>query len=434
MEKADIVIRGCRILPMGKQASIENGALAIRGNKIAFAGKNGATTRIEAETEIDGRGKLALPGLINCHTHAAMTLFRGMAEDRPLDDWLKKTIWPLESRLKAEDVYAGSLLACLEMIKNGTTCFADMYFQEHMVAKAVEKSGLRAVLAEGIIEAGHKLVGKKMLTRSEDFAKRFNGRAEARIGTMLAPHAVYSCGPDLLSKVHEKASKLGVGVHLHLAESKPTDEEFQREHGLTETELLDKTGLLENHVLAAHCINLSDSDKRILSRRGVNVAYVPVSNMKLGIGAARIKDLTDLGINVGLGTDGPASNNALDMFETMKTGALLQKLVYLDPSVLPAHEVLRMATTNGATALGLMKEIGSLEEGKKADVVLVDLKKPHLTPLHDACAAMVYSARGSDVDTVIVDGKILMCNRQVRTLNEEAVMERAEKAAINLLA
>jgi len=419
---------------MGKQALIENGVLAIRDNRIAFVGRNGATTRIAAETEIDGRGKLALPGLVNCHTHAAMTLFRGMAEDRPLDVWLGKTIWPLEARLKAEDVYAGSMLACLEMIKNGTTCFADMYFQEHMVAKAVEESGLRAVLAEGIIEAGHKLIGKKMLARSEDFAKRFNGRAEARIGTMLAPHAVYTCSSDLLSKVHEKASRLGVGVHLHLAESKATDAEFQKKHGLTETELLDKTGLLENHVLAAHCINLSGSDMRILSRRGVNVAYVPVSNMKLGIGAARIKDLTDLGINVGLGTDGPASNNALDMYETMKIGALLQKLVYLDPSILPAHEVLRMATTNGARALSLEKEIGSLEKGKKADVILVDLKKPHLTPLHDACAAMVYSARGSDVDTVIVDGKILMCDRQVRTLNEEAIMEKAEKAAMSLLA
>ena len=408
---------------------IENGALAIKNGKITFIGKSASATNIEAETRINAKGKVAMPGLINCHTHVPMTLFRGIAEDQPLDTWLKETIWPLEAKLSPEDVYVGALLGCLEMIKNGTTCFADMYFHEDMVAKATEKSGLRAVLAEGIIEAGNKILGKKMLHKSASFAKRFHGYANGRVRTMLGPHAAYTCSPALLKKISERASELNVGVHLHLAESKA----MFKEYGSSEVEFLDKIGFLKSHVLAAHCINLSSKDMHILSKRGVNVVHVPVANMKLGLGVAKIKDLLDLGVNVSLGTDGPASNNSLDMFETLKIAALLQKLAYQNPTVMPAYEVLKMATINGAKALGIGESMGSLEVGKKADIVLIDLSKPHLKPLHNIYANIVYSARGSDVDTVIVDGKILMENRQVKTLDEQAIMEKAEKTALDLL-
>jgi len=408
---------------------IENGALAIKNGKITFIGKSASATNIEAETRINAKGKVAMPGLINCHTHVPMTLFRGIAEDQPLDTWLKETIWPLEAKLSPEDVYVGALLGCLEMIKNGTTCFADMYFHEDMVAKATEKSGLRAVLAEGIIEAGNKILGKKMLHKSASFAKRFHGYANGRVRTMLGPHAAYTCSPALLKKISERASELNVGVHLHLAESKA----MFKEYGSSEVEFLDKIGFLKSHVLAAHCINLSSKDMHILSKRGVNVVHVPVANMKLGLGVAKIKDLLDLGVNVSLGTDGPASNNSLDMFETLKIAALLQKLAYQDPTVMPAYEVLKMATINGAKALGIGESMGFLEVGKKADIVLIDLSKPHLKPLHNIYANIVYSARGSDVDTVIVDGKILMENRQVKTLDEQAIMEKAEKTALDLL-
>ncbi|MEM3464815.1 MAG: amidohydrolase family protein, partial [Candidatus Bathyarchaeia archaeon] len=230
-----------------------------------------------------------------------------------------------------------------------------------------------------------------------------------------------------------KASEIGVGVHLHLAESKAMFKEFEKTYGCSETEFLRRIGILKSHVLAAHCINLSEKDMHILAGHGVHVAYVPVANMKLGLGTAKIADLMRLGINVGLGTDGPASNNSLDMFETMKFGALAQKLLYKNTTVLSAHEVLKMATLNGAKALGLENSVGSLEAGKKADIVLIDLSKPHLKPLHNIYASIVYSARGSDVDTVIVDGKILMENRQVKTLDEDAVMEKAEATALNLL-
>lgn len=420
-------------MPMNRKRSIENGALAVKDGRITFVGKSFPARGIVAEVNIDAKGKVALPCLINCHTHVPMTIFRGLAEDKPLDVWLKETIWPLEARLKPEDIYNGALLGCLEMIKGGTTCFADMYFHEDMVAEAVEESGLRGVLGEGVIEAGNRVQGEKMLARSVSFAERFRDYADGRVSAMLAPHAVYSCSLELLLKVGEKASQLGVGLHLHLGESEAMLREFEKKNRLSEVEFLNKIGLLNERVLAAHCINLSEKDMHVLSDRKVNAAYVPVANMKLGLSAAKVKDLITLGVNVGLGTDGPASNNSLDLFETMKTGALLQKHAYLDPTVLPAYEALKMATLNGARAVGLEKDVGSLEVGKKADVILVDLAKPHLTPLHDIYSTIVYSARAADVDTVIVDGKILMQNRQVRSLDEQAVMEKARKTAYDLL-
>jgi 5-methylthioadenosine/S-adenosylhomocysteine deaminase len=433
LTKADIVIHGCTILPMNGRSFIRDGTLAIKNGEIALVGKSATAANIQAETRINAGGKAAMPGLINCHTHVPMTLFRGIAEDQPLDTWLQETIWPLEAKLKSDDIHVGALLGCLEMIKSGTTCFADMYFHEDMVAKAVEKSGLRGVLAEGILEAGNRAQGEKMLRESVNFAKSFHGYADDRIRTMLGPHATYSCSPNLLTKISERASELNVGLHIHLAESKAAFKEFENTQGSSEVGFLNKIGFLKGHVLAAHCINLSEKDRYILSKRRVNVVYVPVANMKLGLGAARIKDLTNLDVNVCLGTDGPASNNNLDMFETVKIGALLQKLTYSDPTVLPAYEALMMATTNGAKALGLEREIGSLETGKKADVILIDLSKPHLKPSHDIYSSIVYSARGSDVDTVIVGGEILMENRQVKTLNELAVAEKAEKTALGLL-
>ena len=418
---------------MTEKGFIEKGALAIKDGKITFVGKSAYATHIQAEIKLNAKGKVAMPGLINCHTHVPMTLFRGIAEDQPLDDWLKETIWPLEAKLRLDDIYIGTLLGCLEMIKNGTTCFADMYFHEDTVAKAVEKSGLKGALAEGIIEGGNKALGEKMLNRSVDFAKKYNGYANSRVITLLGPHAAYTCSPDLLKKISERAFELNVGVHLHLAESEGMFKEFEKKYGLSEVRFLDKLGFFKHHILAAHCINLSNKDIHVLSERGVNVAHVPVANMKLGLGAAKIKELMDSSVNVSLGTDGPASNNSLDMFETMKVTAILQKLTYRNPTVIPAYEVLKMATINGAKALGLDGNIGSLEVGKKADIILIDLSKPHLKPLHNIYVSLVYSARGSDVDTVVADGNILMENRQVKTLDEQAIMEKAEKTASDLL-
>jgi 5-methylthioadenosine/S-adenosylhomocysteine deaminase len=381
---------------------------------------------------VDAEGKVALPGLVNSHTHVPMTLFRGLAEDQPLNSWLRNSIWPLEAKLKPQDIFHGALLGCLEMMQGGITCFADMYFYEDKVAESAIKSGLRAVLAEGIIETGDKTKDQDAVNRARRLFSRYKGSARGNISVMFGPHSAYSCSQKLLAQIAQEAFRLNASVHTHMAESHELFKNQKGRYGLGEVEFLEKLGFFKPNVLAAHCIDLSEKDMRILAKNRVNVVHAPVSNMKLGLGVAKVKSLADLDVNVCLGTDGAASSNSLDMFETMKVAALLQKLSYHDPAVLSAYEVLKMATINGAKALNLEKDIGSIEEGKKADIVLLDISKPHSKPLHNIYASIVYSSRASDVDTVIVDGKILMENGRVETLDEQTVMQNAEKTAYDL--
>jgi len=426
MKQTDIIIHDCLILPIDKKnRMITDGSIAIENGKIAYIGKKAKSPSFKGETTIDAHGKIAMPGLINCHTHLPMTLLRGIAEDQPLDKWLRETIWPLEANLQPDDFYHGALLGCLEMIKSGTTCFADMYFHEDKIAEAVKKAGLRAVLAQGIIEAGNKEKGERMLKENVDFAKKYHGYADGRITTHLGPHAVYSCSQDILMKVRKAASALNLGIHIHLAESREMAKEVKEKTGFSEVELLENLSFLGPDVLAAHCVHLSKREMALMAKHNVKIAHNPVANMKIAVGVAKIKELMNSGLTVGLGTDGPASNNTLDMFESMKIAALLQKLHYKDPTVLPAETVLRMATIDGAKALGLENSVGSLEGGKEADLILVDFRKPHLTPIHDPYANIVYSTHGSDVDTVIVQGKILIKNRKVKTLKEDKVIRDA---------
>jgi len=293
---------------------------------------------------------------------------------------------------------------------------------------------LRAVLAPGILEAGDAQRGERMLRDAVGFVKKYNGFAGGKVKAQLGPHALYSCSPSLLRRVREATMKLGVGVHIHLTESMETARFLRAKYGVSEVELLERIGFLKgSEILAAHCVYLSIEEMRVLARSGVRVAYNPVANMKLGMGVPRIDNFLSLGATVGIGTDGPASNNTLDMFESMKAAALLQKISRKDPTVLPVETVLRMATIDGARALGLEKSVGSLEVGKRADLILVDFSKPHLTPRRNLYANLVYSARGSDVDTVFVDGKILMMKREVKTLNEAEVMEKAQRTALKLV-
>ncbi len=433
--KADILIRGCTILPMDeKREIVEQGIIAIENGVLIYVGRETNAPSIRAEETIEGHGKVAAPGLVNCHTHLPMTIFRGVAEDQELDKWLSETIWPLEAKLKPGDIFDGALLGCLEMIKSGTTCFADMYFHEDMVAKAVERAGLRAVLAPGIIETEDSERGNKALKESVEFARKFHGFTDGRVRVRLGPHSVYTCSPNLLMKVRDSASELNIGINIHLAESKDMVKLVKEKYGFTEVELLESLGFLKSDVLAAHCIYLSEEEMKLMAKRDVKVSYNPIANMKIALGVPKIRDLMRLGVTVGIGTDGPASNNDLDMFDDMRVAALLQKVSYMDSTVLPAHSVLGMATIDGARALGLDRIVGSLEVGKKADVILVDFGKPHLTPVHDFYANVVYSARGSDVETVIVDGKILMEGGEVKTLDEEEVKLRAEESALDLLA
>lgn len=433
MKEADILIHNCSILPMNGKGIIERGFIAIKDRKITHIGRIAEALSISAKRTLNGQGKVALPGLVNCHTHVAMTLFRGIAEDKPFNEWWRETIYPLEQKLKQSHVRDGALLGCLEMIKSGTTCFADMYFHEDAVAEAVEKSGLRAVLAPGVIEAGNSEMGRRMLQEAERIARKYHGCVDGRINIRLGPHTACTCSPELLKEVRNAASDLKIGLHIHLAESRTMSEALRENFGLSEVELLERIGFLKPDVLAAHCIHLSTRDMQILKKHDVKVAYNPVANMKLATGIPKIHDLLRLAVTVGIGTDGAACNNSSDMFESVKIAALLQKAHYANPTVLPAERVLRMATIEGAKALGLENTIGSLEVGKKADIVLVNLHKPHLTPTHDLYTNLVYSAHGSDVDTVIVDGEMLMENRKVKTLKESEIMKKAQNSAYDLV-
>ena len=432
MNLADILIKDGYVITMDPQRHIfERGSVAIEGGRIAAVGKD---INAKAGTVIDARGKAVLPGLVNAHTHLSMVLLRGVADDMPLMEWLEKKIWPIEENLTSNDSYIGALLGCLEMIKSGTTCFADQYFYMEDVARAVEEAGLRGVLARGIIELDDPEKRETTIKEGERLVKNCHGMANGRILTMFGPHAAYTCSPECLMRVKELAKKYEVGIHTHIAETQEEIEKITEKYGKRPVEHLDSIGFLGPEVLAAHCVWVTDREIKIIQKHGVKPVHNPVSNMKTASGVAPVPEMIAAGMPVALGTDGAASNNSLDMFNEMKFATLLNKVHKFDPTALPAQKVLEMATINGAIALGLQDEIGSLEAGKKADIVLVDMKKPHLTPLHNVISHLVYSAIGSDVDTVIVDGKILVRGRKVLTLGEDEVLGRAQKASDDLLA
>lgn len=426
---ADIIIKNAYVLTMDPCAGeLKNGTVVIEDGKITEIGEK---TKESADTVIDAKGSVVMPGLVNTHTHAAMTLFRGYADDLQLAEWLEKHIWPAEAQLTAEDVYKGSLLACLEMIRSGTTSFADMYFFMDETAKAVKASGLRASLSHGLIELWNKEKGETDLKEGKRFVRAWQGAADGRIKTMYGPHAPNTCSDDYLAKVKEEARKDGAGIHIHLLETEAELLAMKERYGKCSVHMLEDIGFFGPDVLAAHCVWLSDGDIEILRERGVNVSHNPISNMKLASGTAPIYKMLERGVNVSLGTDGCASNNNLDLFEEMKAAALLHKLSTRNPTALPARQILEMATVNGSKALGT--QTGMLKAGMKADLIIVDMNKPHLIPRFDVPSHLVYSAGGSDVRTTIVDGKILMDDYRVTVLDEQKVMEEAQKAAEELV-
>lgn len=426
----DMLVKNGYVITMNEsRENIEGGDVGIEENRIAAVGKNLGE---EADTVIDARGKAVLPGLINAHTHLSMVLFRGMADDLNLQSWLQEKIWPMEENLESHHVYDGALLGCLEMIKSGTTCFADHYFFMDKVAQAVEESGLRATLAYGIIEQDDPEKREEELEIGENLVKNYEGAAAGRIETMFGPHSTYTCSPECLKKVRKLADKYGVGIHIHLSENREEIETVTEMRGERPPKLLDSIDFLAPDVLAAHCTLLDEEEIDLLRENGAKPVHNPVSNMKLGTGIAPVPELLSEGVPVGLGTDGAASNNSLDMLEEMKFAATLNKIGKNDPTAVPARKALEMATINGAKALGREDEIGSLEEGKKADLVLIDLDKPHLTPLHDVESHLVYSSNGSDVDSVIVDGNFLMREKKVLTLEEKELIKKGQESSEEL--
>jgi 5-methylthioadenosine/S-adenosylhomocysteine deaminase len=390
-----------------------------------------------ADVEINAEGKIALPGLINTHTHLSMVLFRGYADDMRLQDWLQKKIWPLEARLTGEACYQGALLGSAEMIMSGTTTFMDMYFHLEELAKAVEESGLRAFLSYGLIDLFDPAKAKAEQEKSRQLFEFFRNLGSSRIRFALGPHAPYTCSAETLLWAREFAEKNGLIFHIHIAETRKEQADSQQQHGGRVVEYLDKIGALCNRMLGAHCVWLTKSEVALLAKAGVSVAHCPVSNMKLASGGvAPLPEMFDAGIPVGLGTDGAASNNSLDMFETMKVCALLHKAHRWDPTILNAQKVLDLATIEGARALRIEDEVGSIEAGKKADIIVLDGKMPNLNPVHGKetiISDLVYSASAANVNTTIVDGKVLMENRQLRTINLEQIVHNAAEITNQLI-
>jgi 5-methylthioadenosine/S-adenosylhomocysteine deaminase len=425
----DILIKNGVFVTMDKDRRVlKNFSLAVEDGVIK---EMGANITGEADFVLDAEGKIVLPGLINAHTHLAMTLLRGIADDLELMKWLREVIWPIEGKLEARHVYAGSLLGCLEMITTGTTCFNDMYFFMEEVARSVREVGLRGVLSYPIIALEGTDVDK-LLREADRGVKEHAGR-DGLVTAFFGPHAPYTCPREVLQKVRDMAEKRGTGVHIHVSETKEEVENSIKEHGMPPFQYLDSIGFLYDRVVAAHAVWVSGEEIRILRKTGTKVVHNPVCNMKLASGIARVPEYLDSGVTVALGTDGAASNNTLDMFDTMKTCALLHKISAMDPAVMPAYQTLELATIKAAESLGLGDRIGSLEEGKRADIILVDAGRPGLTPLNNPVSHLVYSARGCDVDTVIVDGKIVMENKVTRTLDRNEVLRFAQEQATDLL-
>lgn len=423
------IING-NILPVQKELpELIQADIGIINDKIAFIGKS--PDHFLPDKVIDATECIVMPGLINAHTHLAMSLFRHYADDLSFWDWLFGKIMPAEERLTYEYVYDGTMLSLVEMIKSGITCFADMYFKMDAVAKATEKCGLRARLSRGLSFKNDKDLYK--LEEAKAFYKKWNGQANARISVDIAPHAIYTCGPEYLEETAKTACELNTRLHIHLSESKKEVEDCYKIFNKSPIAHAKDLGLFKAPCYAAHCVHLNSDDIAILKEQSVSVVHNPTSNLKLANGFAPIKEMLEANVNIALGTDGAASNNKLDIFKEMALAALLAKGKNEDPEVLSAYKAVQMATIQGAKALGLDSITGSLEEGKKADIIIIDTNAPHFYPRSSAYASLVYGATGSDVKTLICDGQILMEDRKLLFIDEIEVYAKARNSAEKLL-
>ena len=432
MREVDTVISGGTILTSDEgDTIIHDASLAIDGAMIAGVGPTEEMAqRFTGRATIDARHCLVMPGLVNGHTHAAMTCFRGLADDRELMDWLNNYIFPAEARnVDPELAYWGSLLACAEMIRSGTTTFCDMYLFEDETARAAVEAGMRCLLGEGIFDfpSPSAKTPDEGLACTRMLIEKWAGHP--LVGIAVEPHTLYTCSPDVIGKAKALADEYGLPFATHLLETKGEAAQLAERFGMKATRFLERMGCLDERFIAFHCVAVDDEDMRILADHGCAVVHNPESNMKLASGIAPVAAMLERGITVGLGTDGCASNNDLDLFGAMSAAALLGKVERLDPTALPAAAVVRMATRDGARVLGMGEITGSLREGMRADVIIIDLNRPHLTPLYDEHSHIVYAMKGSDVKTVLIDGRVVMEDRRLLTIDEGAVMERVRGIA-----
>ena len=424
---ADLIVRGKLVLTMNEALeAVPNGAVAVAGSRIVAVGPadeilaaHGAGAKV-----LNAPGGVVMPGLVNAHTHIPMTCFRGLADDLPLMEWLTRHIFPAEAKLNADIVYWGAMLGCAEMIMSGTTYLCDMYLFEDAVARAVDRSGLRAMLGEVLYDFPSPNYGppEKGLRFTESLIMKYRGHERIEIAVM--PHALYTCSPDLLTDCGELAARLGAPLVTHLSETRSEVEGVKAKYGLTPVRHVHKLGLLNSNLIADHCVVLDDEEIRLLADSGARVAHCPSSNLKLASGVAPVPELLAAGVRVGLGTDGPASNNCLDMFNEMGLAARLHKVAKMDPTAMPAEKVLSLAIRDGARVLGKGGQTGQLVPGCLADLIVLDFDQPHLTPAYSPVSHLAYAARGGDVVHNVTHGKILMENRKLTTLDLDEIYAR----------
>src|SRR6184192_3067951 len=435
-QKADLIIAGGTVITMdGARTIYDDGAVVVRGDTIVAVGPRAEVEAKYASSQtIDARGKLVLPGFVNGHTHVPMTLLRGLRDDAPLDEWLQKYIFPAEAKNVTEDfVRWGTRLAAAEQIRGGITTFADMYYFEDVIAEETKAAGMRAVLGETVIDfpAPDNKNNETMLEYAEKFLKRWQG--DPLIHTAVAPHAIYTCSQKTLQDSAALARKYRARILIHVAEMKKELDDSRAQNGTTPVQYLDKLCILGPDMVAAHCIFVDQTDRRILAQRQVGCVHNPSSNMMLASGVAPVIEERAAGVAVGLGTDGPAgSNNDLDLMEEMDLAAKLQKITKMDPRALSAKAVVDMATIEGARALHMDKEIGSLEAGKKADLILIGQDAPNAVPMYDVYAQLAYALKGSDVETVIIGGRVVMRDKKLLTVDEAAVIAKAREFRIKI--
>jgi 5-methylthioadenosine/S-adenosylhomocysteine deaminase len=428
MINVDCIICGDYILPIDEGLSvIRNGAVVIKGTEILEVGtSDNILKKYVSDTIIKGENKVVLPGFVNTHTHAAMVYFRGIADDLPLTEWLKNYIWPAENKWLSPQFISDAIeLACLEMLKGGVTTYNDMYFFEDSAGDSSKKIGMRAVLGCGILD--FPTVSAKTPDEYLENAERFvsNWKGDELITPCIAPHAIYTCSSETLRKSKSLSQRLGVPLHIHLSETEWEVGEIKFKHKKRPVEYLESLGFLDENVLAAHCIWIEDNEIEILAKRKVGISHCMESNLKLASGFAPVVTMLQTGIKVTFGTDGAASNNDLNILSEMSTTAKVHKALSNNPTVLDAKTVLLMSTRWGAEVLGLGEKVGSLEKGKLADIITIDLKKPHLTPLYDVYSHIVYASMASDVDTVMVNGSIVVKDRKLLTADEEEILVNA---------
>src|SRR5215213_7019144 len=427
-ERVDLIVRGGTVVTMdGERRVIEDGAIAVRGGRVvALGSRSDIEQRYTARENVDATGKVVIPGLINGHTHVPMTLFRGIADDLDLNEWLTKYIFPAEAKNVTEEfVRAGTQLGLAEMIRGGTTTYCDMYYFEDAIAEETERAGVRGLLGETVID--FPVPDNKTWPDAMRYAERFVARWKGNklITAAVAPHAPYTVSEAHLKEVRLFSDRTGAPVVTHVAETRKEVEDITRDHGASPVEYLARIGFLSPRTVAAHTVHLTEGEIGLLKRHGVGSVHNPESNMKLASGVAPVPQMLRAGVLLGLGTDGAASNNDLDMWEEMDTAAKLDKLSSNDPKVVTAEEALALATIGGARALHMDADIGSLEEGKRADLVVVGLDSLHQTPRYNVYSHLVYATKASDVRTVVVEGRVVMRDRRLLTLDEALIKQKA---------